>query len=401
MTLDDFNAYDSGKTLKAGFTTGTCAAAAARAAAELLVSGERPEAVEISLPAGPVLTLMPEEMTLEGRMAMCAIRKHAGDDPDVTDGILIRVTVEAAQLEKEEGPAEILIDGGKGVGRVTRAGLDQPVGAAAINSTPRRMIKENIEEVLKCYGMGGSYKVTVSAEGGEAIAAGTFNPRLGIEGGISILGTSGVVKPMSRKALIDTIRVDMRVHAETGRPVLAVPGNYGLSFLEETYSVPKTDPVLMSNYIGETIDAACEFKAKGLLLAGHLGKFVKLAGGIMNTHSREADARLEILTAHAVRCGAALSLVKEILDTKVTTDAAALLKQHGLLIPVSESLLNAIEQHILHRSGGSIETGVILYTLEDGILAKSENAERLLKESTNGAETALEDNADSRKGENT
>ena len=374
MTLEDFRTFENGRELRAGYTTGTCAAAAAKASLSMLLTGEPVEAVTVTLPAGPVLTLETEEVRMERDFCSAAVRKDAGDDPDVTDGILIHVKAELVP-----GPAGVEILGGRGIGRVTRPGLDQPVGEAAINRVPREMIRQGAEEVLKAACISSRVRFTVSAPEGEALAEKTFNPRLGITGGISILGTSGVVKPMSRSALIETVRVDMRVHAAEGRPVLAVPGNYGLAFLSRTYGIPEADPVIMSNYVGEAVDAACASGARGLVLAGHLGKFVKLAGGIMNTHSREADCRMELLAAHALRCGASRKVLLGVLGAATTEEAADLIIGAGLKEAVFASVLAAAEQSIARRSGGKVETAIIIYTLQHGVLAESGNARRLIE----------------------
>ena len=375
--LRPFAVLDKGRLLRAGYTTGTCAAAAAKAAAVMLVTGGRIEAVSVRTPAGPELLLPVEEIRTGPGGAECAVRKDAGDDPDVTDGILVCAAVQG-ELLPGRGETEVEILGGGGIGTVTRPGLDQPPGEAAINSVPRKMITEGIREVTAEAGLRGRVTVTISVPEGLALAEKTFNPRLGIRGGISILGTEGIVRPMSRRALTDTIRADMRVHARDGGPVLAVPGNYGLRFLEQEFGVPASDPVIMSNYVGEAIDAAGEAGVKELLLAGHLGKFVKLAGGIMNTHSSEADARMELLCAHALRCGASRELMKEILHCSVTQEAVQLLKAEGLLKDVSGSLLRAAEAHVRRRAGEGLKTALIIYTPEEGILAESAEARTML-----------------------
>ena len=375
--LRPFAVLEKGKLLRAGYTTGTCAAAAAKAAAVMLVTGERIEAVAVRTPAGPELLLPAEEIRTGPGSAECAVRKDAGDDPDVTDGILVFAAVQG-ELLPGPGETEVKILGGAGIGTVTRPGLDQAQGEPAINSVPRKMITEGIREVTAKAGLRGRVTVTISAPEGLELAEKTFNPRLGIRGGISILGTEGIVRPMSRRALTDTIRADMRVHAMDGGPVLAVPGNYGLRFLEQTFGVPESDPVIMSNYVGEAIDAAGEAGVKELLLAGHLGKFVKLAGGIMNTHSGEADARMELLCAHALRCGASRELMEKILDCSVTQEAAQLLKAAGLLKAVSGSLLRAAEAHVRRRAGEGLKTALIIYTPEEGILAESAEARAML-----------------------
>ena len=423
--LEPFGSFSDGKQLRAGCTTGTCAAAAAQAALLMLLTGNAPEAAEVRTPAGPVLYLEPEAVSRaeDGMSASASVRKDAGDDPDVTDGILItaevRFTDEIPPMKdtgiKKDGDTKededikdyrdikdygdiredgcfIRIMGGKGIGTVTKPGLDQPPGEAAINSVPRKMIRESLLAVLRDAGAEGSpaseplqkgarlLTVTISAPEGESIAAKTFNPRLGIRGGISILGTEGIVRPMSRSALTDTIRADMRLHAAEGRPVIAVPGNYGLHFLESNYGISAADPVIMSNFVGETLDAAAECSAKGLILAGHLGKFVKLAGGIMNTHSREADCRMELLASHALLCGADRDTALRILQCAVTEEAAEILNRAGLLSTVSASLLRAAEDKVRRRAGSSLPVGLILYTLEQGVLAESANVRELLRQ---------------------
>lgn len=193
-----------GKKLRLGYTTGSCAAAAAKAAAWMLLSGSKKESIRLLTPKGMELALAVEDIYLSPDCVRCAIRKDSGDDPDITRDTLIY-----AEVRKTE-TVGIVIDGGQGVGRVTKPGLDQPVGAAAINSVPRRMIQETVEEVCGLLGYTGGLYVVISAPDGETLAKKTFNPRLGIEGGISILGTTGIVEPMSEQALVDTIHVELR-----------------------------------------------------------------------------------------------------------------------------------------------------------------------------------------------
>lgn len=393
--LAPYAAFEDGKRLRAGFTTGTTAAAAALAAATLLFSGERLEAVSIRTPVGAVLPIPIESLELvteDGAVsAVAAVRKDAGDDPDVTDGLLFYARVgteesaETAAAEDTEIPVEFRA--GPGIGTVTKPGLDQPVGEAAINRVPRNMIAAAVrsayrESGLKNLHAGGRIVVTLSCPEGEEKAKKTFNPKLGIQGGLSILGTEGIVRPMSRRALIETIVTDVKFHL-TARPYfLAVPGSYGLHFLEAHFGVGAADPVVMSNFIGETLDAAVQYGAKGVLLAGHIGKFVKLAGGIMNTHSREADCRLELFAIHAFQVGAPKELVTAVLQAGLTTEAVRLLKEAGFLEATSESLLKAMERAVAVRTRGETEVGILFYTLEDGVLAESENARRLMERST-------------------
>lgn len=377
-SLKDFSIWKDNRQLRCGFTTGSCAAAAAKAAARMLLTGERLERTTVMTPAGILFEAEIRQIEQTADRVSCAVKKDGGDDPDVTNGLDIIV-----QAERTEEPG-IFIDGGEGVGRVTRKGLDQPVGAAAINRVPRRMIEENVRAVMQECRAEGGMRLTVSVPCGEAVAQKTFNPRLGIEGGISILGTSGIVVPMSEKALIDTVRVDMRARIAQGNGyVTAVPGNYGVRFCEEQLGLDGQQLVICSNYIGETIDAALEFGAKGLLLVGHPGKFVKLAAGIMNTHSREADGRMEILAAHTIRCAGlcpedCLDAARAILDCVTTDEALGLLKQYGILGPVMHTLMDQAELYVRRRAGEHLPIGVLMYSFEEGYLGGTTQAEELL-----------------------
>ncbi|MCQ2553512.1 MAG: cobalt-precorrin-5B (C(1))-methyltransferase CbiD [Clostridia bacterium] len=269
-----------GKKLRLGYTTGSCAAAASKAAAWMLLTGVKRERIGLKTPKGIDLDLEVKEITMAEDYAKCAIEKDGGDDPDVTKGALI-----FSEVRKCEEPG-IHIDGGFGVGRVTKRGLDQPVGNAAINSIPRLMIKENLEEICKIADYEGGLSVVISVPLGEELAKKTFNPRLDIVGGISILGTTGIVEPMSEKALVDTIRVELRQRRENGAEyVLLTPGNYGVDFIKGNIADPEI-AVQSSNFIGDTIDMCKEMGFKGALLVGHIGKLVKIAGGMLNTHSK-------------------------------------------------------------------------------------------------------------------
>ena len=283
-----------GKKLRLGYTTGSCAAAAAKAAAVMLLTGRRLETVALLTPKGIRLELEVREVETGPGYVSCAIAKDAGDDPDVTNGALI-----FARVSRREEPG-IVIDGGPGVGRVTKPGLDQPVGAAAINSVPRRMIRENLEEVCALADWSGGLEAVISVPEGERLAKKTFNPRLGIAGGISILGTTGIVEPMSDGALVGTIRAELSQRRAAGdRYVLLTPGNYGSEFIRDGLGLDPALAVQTSNFIGDALDLCRELGFSGALLVGHVGKLVKLAGGMLNTHSRWGDCRMEILAAHA------------------------------------------------------------------------------------------------------
>lgn len=369
--------YKNHKKLRYGYTTGSCAAAASKAAAAMLLSGKEISYVELHTPKGIDLRLEVLDISREDNAVSCAIQKDGGDDPDVTNGILIYAKVSREPADE----AQIIIDGGIGVGRVTKPGLEQPVGAAAINKVPRQMIRENLEAVCEQYHYHGKLSVVISIPSGVELAAKTFNPRLGIVGGISVLGTSGIVEPMSEQALIDTIRVEMRQKLANGMEyLLVVPGNYGIDFLDQYgHGLQLEDAVKCSNFVGEALDAAVEFGAKGVLLVGHIGKFVKLAGGIMNTHSHNADARMELLTVHAALLGAPVELLQKMMECVTTDDALKYLKEADLMEQVMERIMEKMEFYVNQRAQHQLELGVITFSNVFGILGQTKNVPDLVK----------------------
>ena len=362
------------KQLRCGYTTGTCAALAAQGAAALLLTGTAPEALSLTTPKGWEVRVAPAFCRMEGERAVCAVRKDAGDDPDATDGLLIVATVCRA---REPG---VRIDGGPGVGRVTRPGLDQPVGAAAINTVPRRMIAEQAEAVRRRSGCAGGLEVLLSIPEGEAVARRTFNPHLGIEGGLSILGTSGIVEPMSAQALVETIALELRQTAAEGTDrVVLTPGNYGADFLAESGLITSDIRIVKcSNFIGEALDRAAEAGIRQLILVGHLGKLVKVAGGVMNTHSRWADCRMEILCAHAALCGAGQETARALMGSATTDAGLDILAEAGLLDRTMDSLLSALQAHLERRAGTSCRCGGVLFTNTRGLLGMTGTAKEIL-----------------------
>ena len=361
-----------GKRLRLGYTTGSCAAAAAKAAAWMLLTGREKATVTLDTPKGirlelPVLDIRQEENTVS-----CAIQKDGGDDPDITNGTLIYAT-----LTRTETPG-ITIDGGQGIGRVTKRGLDQPVGNAAINSVPRKMIAENVQEVCDLCDYPGGISVLISAPEGEMLAKKTFNPRLGIVGGISILGTTGIVEPMSEEALVQTIHVELNQKRTVGNYVLLTPGNYGAEFIRGEMGLDMNLAVQTSNFIGSSIDYCRTLGFSGALLIGHIGKLVKLAGGMMNTHSKYGDCRMDILAAHAGMAGVRPARIAEIMDCAACDDAVRILKEEGLDKPVLKTVTDKVLFHLQHRAE-DMEIGVVIFSKEYGILGESDNARTLLQ----------------------
>lgn len=371
--IEDYYVIKNNKKLRFGFTTGTCAAAAAKAAVRMLLSGERVVEIPLLTPKGILLHLPVEDIREEDSAVSCAVRKDAGDDPDTTNGILIY-----ARVQKQK-TAEIVVDGGIGVGRVTRPGLEQKVGDAAINQVPLTMIQKAASEEASRADYEGGLKIIISVPRGEEIAKKTFNPRLGIQGGISILGTTGIVEPMSEKALIESIRVEMRQRKEQGEDyLLMTPGNYGAAYLKEQMSLPFEKNIKCSNYIGETIDMAIDMGVRGILFISHIGKFVKVAAGIMNTHSHSADARMEVLCSNAIRAGGDLDAARKILACNTTDEALEVLREAGILKETMEEILTRIQFYLDHRSYEQILLGAVLFSNEQGYLGQTRDAKKLI-----------------------
>ncbi len=359
--------------MRYGFTTGSCAAAAAKAAAYMLLSGNPKEEITILTPKGIIFTAKILDIDRKENCVSCAVQKDGGDDPDITTGALIYATVSLAKADEQ---AQIIIDGGAGVGRVTKPGLDQPVGNAAINHVPREMITNEVLEVCKLFDYRGRLSVVISVPDGEALAAQTFNPRIGIVGGISILGTSGIVEPMSNQAILDTIRVELRQRRSLGFDYVAVaPGNYGLDYMKNTYGYDLDRSVKCSNFIGATIDMAVELGFQRMLLTGHIGKLVKLSGGIMNTHSSEGDCRMELLTAFAAKFGADSKTLGALMECVTTEEAVRILKECGLHQPVMDYTMERICYYLQKRAKQKLGIDCIMYANEFGELAKSKGAE--------------------------
>lgn len=357
------------KRLKCGYTTGSCAAMAAKAACIMLLTGKQVEQVDIPTPKGIDVWADVIDIEILHDKVTCAIVKDGGDDIDATHGLKIFAFVR----KSENG---ITIDGGAGVGRVTKKGLNQPVGNAAINSVPRKMIEEEVLKVCQSVGYTKGIEVIISVPFGEEVAEKTFNPRLGVVGGISIIGSSGIVEPQSLKAISDTIYVEMKVLRENGiKEMIATPGNYGEAFIREMKNIKDVNEVKCSNFIGDTLDYALELGFKKLLFIGHIGKFVKLAGGIMNTHSSFADCRMEILAAHGALFGAN---AKEILECITTDEVIEVLEKENIREKVMQSIIKKAEYHVSQRVHNEVETGVMMFSNEYGLLAVGENAKKLL-----------------------
>jgi len=366
----------NGRLLRCGYTTGACAAAAAKGACIMLLTGAPLDKVSIGTPKGVALTLDISDARLAEGRASCAIKKDSGDDRDVTDGALIYAAVE----KTAQG---IRIDGGEGVGRVTKPGLDQPVGEAAVNSVPRKMITKELREAAKKYGYGGGFSVVISIPGGEALAKRTFNPRLGVEGGLSVIGTTGIVEPMSNQAMAETVRLELRQLRAAGKQdLLLTPGNYGEAFARKSLGLSLEGHVACSNFIGDTVDGAAELGFRRIFLVGHIGKLVKLGIGITNTHSAFGDGRMETLLACALEAGADIPLLKGISQSATTDAALRLLFEAGLLKETMAELGKRIDFCLSRRLPEGVTIGFLCFTNAlpmRGALTKSVSADQLMR----------------------
>lgn len=364
--------------LRKGYTTGSCATAAAKAATYLIFKGSCAE-VSIMTPKGIKLDLeVLEGQIIDEKTAKCGIRKNSGDDPDITDGVMIYAKVSL----NNDSSGKILIDGGEGVGRVTLPGLSCKVGEAAINPTPRKTIEAAVSEILQKFDYKGGAFVEISLPQGVELAKRTFNPKLGIVGGLSIIGTSGIVEPMSEQALIDTIKVEMSMRKATGcKNLLITPGNYGETFLKENFDVDRFYSVKCSNFIGNALDFAEQMGFSGILFMGHIGKLSKLAGGIMNTHSKYADSRMEIMAAYAAKLGAKQELIEEIFNCVTTDSAYEKIKEADALLceNLMKLLMERIIYHLKARTHDTLEVAAVMFSNKYGLLAKSDNADEFIK----------------------
>ncbi|MHC1747747.1 MAG: cobalt-precorrin-5B (C(1))-methyltransferase CbiD [Cellulosilyticaceae bacterium] len=367
------------KTLRYGYTTGSCATAATKASMQMLLGGKGLNYVKLMTPKGFELELEVEDICMTKEFVSCCITKDSGDDPDVTQGMKIYALVSRAKH------GMITLEGGIGIGRVTKSGLKVPIGEAAINPGPKGTILKEANEICKHYGYKDGIDILIYAPLGEEIAKKTFNPRLGIMGGISILGTTGIVEPMSEAAIIETIYTEMRVLKANGhKNLLVCPGNYGVNFIQHYLGIEVPELVKCSNFIGEMLDYAVYLGFESVVLIGHMGKLVKLAAGIMNTHSKYADGRVEVICTHAALNGASKELLEALWQSITTDEAVSLLKEAHMDACVIGSIMKKMEEHITYRVKSQVPVKVIMFSDTHGFLGAFEGVEELVKKIKEG-----------------
>lgn len=334
-------------------------AAGAAASAIWQTTGKCPEVTAVEAPIGRTLYLE----TAPYEKGACVVIKDAGDDPDVTGGCQVITKVE---ILDEEGPVTFI--GGEGIGTVTQDGLKISKGNPAINPVPREMTEKELRKIIGEK----AAKVTVSIPGGEELAKRTFNPRLGIMGGLSILGTTGIVRPMSEEAMKDSLLAELTMYRRQGfDSIVFVLGTTGENALKDYYG--DFGCVLqVSNYIGDMLDEACEMGFKKILIGGFVGKLVKVAGGTMNTHSHISDGRLETICTHAAIAGADRETLERILACVTTRKAIEILEEKNLM-GIWKPMADRAADFCIKRTRELSEVAMVFLDNEHKVMAESSN----------------------------
>ncbi|WP_203650555.1 cobalt-precorrin-5B (C(1))-methyltransferase CbiD [Secundilactobacillus yichangensis] len=360
---EDNYVYYNGRKLRKGYTTGTTATAASVAAARAILDQKAPVVVKVNAANGTPVQFNVQDCTFDRNQASVAIQKDGGDDQDATDGMLIYSTV---TLRSDH---TITLDGGKGIGRVTQEGLANKPGMPAINPTPYKLIQEGVRDVL---GPGRGADIVISAPEGERVAKLTYNPKLGIVGGISILGTSGIVTPMSEESWKHSISIEMNIHRKRGdTELILTPGNYGEDFLKDEMHIPVTKQVQMSNFVGYVLKEVQRLGFTKVLMVGDLGKMIKVAGGIFSTHSKDADARAEIMVANLALMGAPLDLMKKVYGCLTTISMIKLINEAGyqdVYQTIVDKIKGRAEKLLAHREP-KVEIDAVIFSRDTGFLA--------------------------------
>jgi cobalt-precorrin-5B (C1)-methyltransferase len=362
--------YIEGKKYKRGYTTGSCAAGAAKAAVHMALTKNKIDNINIDTPKGIPLNLKVHNQNIQENYSSCSIQKDGGDDIDSTHKIHIYANA------KINNSGIIEIDGGIGIGRVTKKGLGIEIGQAAINKTPKLMIENEVRKVIGDKGA----KITIYSPEGEEISKKTFNPRLGIVGGISIIGTTGIVEPMSDEGWKKSLSIELQMKKEQGlEHIVLVPGNHGERFVNEILEIDMRYVVRTSNFIGYILKEAQRMGYKKILLVGHLGKYIKLAAGIFNTHSKIADARAEILVAYLALMNVSHEILNKVYSCLTTEAAMEVINKYGYE-DVYKIIADKCKERVdIHLDDKSIDVGVITFSMEQEILGETCNIDKLLE----------------------
>ena len=372
--------YIDGKKYRRGYTTGSCAAAAAKASVHMLFTNKKIDNINIDTPKGILLTLKVKNIELKDKSAECSIEKDGGDDIDATHTMDIFAKAELIPREAEE----IIVTSGVGIGIVTKKGLSVEVGKPAINPVPMKMIRNEIAKVLgennKLLNKDKSLKITIFAPKGEEIAKKTFNPRLGIVGGISILGTTGIVEPMSEDGWKKSLSIELEMKKAQGMDkIILVPGNHGEEFIREHLKIDMNNCVRMSNFVGYMLNEAKRLGFKKILMAGHIGKFIKISAGIFNTHSKICDARNEIMIANLALMGAGLDFIKEINECVIAEGAVEIIDK-SKYTEIYNVLCNKCKERVEEYLNEDIQVEVYMFRMDKSLLGKSTNADLLTED---------------------
>ena len=374
--------YIDGKKYKRGYTTGSCAAAASKASVYMLLTKEKIYDINIDTPKGIPLTLSVRNIEISDDYAICSIEKDGGDDIDATHKMNIFAKAELIDNLDDE---EILVTGGKGIGLVTKKGLSVEVGKHAINPIPMKMIKDEVKKIIRekedFIENNKSIKITIFAPEGEEIAKKTFNPRLGIVGGISILGTTGIVEPMSEEGWKKSLSIELEMKRAQGLDkIILVPGNHGEEFIREHLKIDMHNCVRMSNFVGYMLNEAKRLGFKKILMAGHIGKFIKISAGIFQTHSKVCDARNEIMIANLALLGADLDFLNKINECVTTEGAVEIIddsKYKDIYNILCDKCRNRVEQYL---NEDDIEVGIYMFRMDKSLLGKSANADLITED---------------------
>lgn len=366
--------WHKGKALRKGYTTGSCATAAARVAALMVLRQQVINQVSIMTPSGVELFLNVEQPLIEGQQASAAIRKDGGDDIDATHGMLIYARVSL------NNSGDIRLEGGEGVGRVTRNGVGLPVGCAAINKTPQQTIEQAVRDVI---GPNRGADITIFAPEGEERAKKTYNDRLGIKGGISIIGTSGIVTPMSEESWKRSLSIELEMKRASGlEKIILVPGNHGERFVSQQMFIDADYVVTMSNFVGYMLQEVVRLGFSHVVLVGHPGKLVKIAAGIFHTHSHIADGRMETLISHLALMGAPFNLLQQVEQCDTTEAAIELIAESGwqrVYDQIAEKICFRIDQ-MLRFSQYKPKCDAVMFSFDNQVLGSNRPVYKIVED---------------------